>query len=122
MVHYVTKQIPVGFLVTWETCYENNWGRPGEGGGRSLIGVVNGPLKNKKSRQILPKSRNLAQPSNGSRGLRFCVCRSYKCFSIKSLNFSVSVSDFKVSESLGFTMNSPPLLIKEWLATAYQGF
>ena len=39
-------------------------------------GVVNGPLKNEKSRQILSKSRNLAQPTNGSRSLRFCVCRS----------------------------------------------
>ena len=62
--------------------------------------MVNGPLKNKKSaRKILPKSRNLAQPGNGSRSLRFCVCRSHICFSIKSLNFSVSVSDFKVPAS-----------------------
>ena len=53
----------------------------------------NGPLQNEKSQQILPKSRNLAQPSNGSRSLRFCACRSHICFSIKSLNFSVSVSD-----------------------------
>ena len=28
-------------------------------------GVVNGPLKNENSLQILPKSRNLTQPSNG---------------------------------------------------------
>ena len=38
---------------------------------------MKGPLKNKKSQQILPKSRNLAQPSNGSRSLRFCVCQSH---------------------------------------------
>ena len=29
--------------------------------------MVNGPLKNEKSLQILPKSQSLAQPSNGSR-------------------------------------------------------
>ena len=63
------------------------------------LGVVNGPLKNEKSQQIPPKSRNLAQPTNGSRSLRFCVCQSYICFSIKSLNFSVSVSDFKMPVS-----------------------
>ena len=62
----------------------------------SLVGVVNGPLKIEKSLQILPKSQNLAQPSNGSWSLAFCVCRSHICFSIKSLNFSVSVSDFKM--------------------------
>ena len=66
---------------------------------RYVIGVVNGPMKNEKSRQILSKSRNLAQPSNGSRSLRFCICQSYICFSIKSLNFSVSVLDFKMSVS-----------------------
>ena len=60
------------------------------------LGVVNGPLKNEKSQQILPKSRSLAQPSNGSQSLRFCVCWSHICFSIKSLNFSVLVSDFKM--------------------------
>ena len=62
----------------------------------SLLGVVNGPLKNEKSWQNLPKSRNFAQPTNGSRSLRFCVCRSHTCFSIKSLNFFVSVSDFRM--------------------------
>ena len=55
------------------------------------LGVVNGPLKNKKSLQILPKSRNLAQKC-----LRFYVRHSHRCFSIKSLNFSVLVSDCKV--------------------------
>ena len=77
----------------------------------NIIGVVNGPLKSEKSRQnSIPKSRNLAQPTNGSRSLRFCVCRSHICFSIKSLKFSVSaVSDFKmpVSASLGFTIRHP---------------
>ena len=56
---------------------------------------MNGPLKNEKSRQILPKSRNLTQPTNGSRSLRFCVCRPHICLSIKSLHFFVSASDFK---------------------------
>ena len=72
----------------------------------TISGVVNGPLKNEKSRQILPKSRNLAS-------LRFCVCRSHICFSIKSINFSVSVWDFKmpVSASLGARIyHSPPLI------------
>ena len=64
-----------------------------------VLGVVNSPMKNEKSRQILPKSRNLAQPSNGSRSFRFCVSRSHICFSIKSLKFSVSVSDFKIPVS-----------------------
>ena len=54
---------------------------------RASQGMVNGPLKNDKSRQILLKSWNLAQPSNGSRNLRFCVCRSHICFSIKSIDF-----------------------------------
>ena len=42
-------------------------------------------------------------------GVRFCVCWSHIYFSIKSLNFSVSVSDFKmpVSASLGFTIHHP---------------
>ena len=79
----------------------------------NIIGAVNGPLKNEKSRQILPKSQNLAQLTNGSRSLRFCVCRSHICFSIKSLNFSVLVSDFKmpVSASLGFTIRHPLLCV-----------
>ena len=64
-----------------------------------LLGVVNGPLKNEKSRQILPKSRNIAQPPKGSRSLRFCVCQSHICFSIKSLHFFVSGSDFKMPVS-----------------------
>ena len=45
------------------------------------------------------QSQNLTQPANGSRSLRFCICRSHICFSIKSLNFSVSVSDFKMPVS-----------------------
>ena len=49
--------------------------------------------------QILPKSWSLAQPSNGSQSLRYYVCWSHICFSIKSLNFSVSVSDFKMPVS-----------------------
>ena len=60
------------------------------------LGVVNGPLKNETSRQILPKSRNLAQPINGSRSLRFCVCRSHICFSIKSLQVFILDLDFKM--------------------------
>ena len=48
----------------------------------STQGVVTGPPKNEKSRPMLPKSRNLAQPTNGSRSLRFCVCLSHICFSI----------------------------------------
>ena len=55
--------------------------------------------ENKKSRQILPKSRNLAQPTNGSQSLRFCVYRSHICFSIKSLHFFISGSDFKMPVS-----------------------
>ena len=51
------------------------------------------------SRQILSKSRNLAEPTNGSRSLRFCVCQSQICFSIKSLHFFVSGSDFKMPVS-----------------------
>ena len=57
---------------------------------------MNGPLKNEKSRQILPQSQNLAQPTNGSRNLRFCVCQSHICFSIKSLHFFVLDLDFKM--------------------------
>ena len=38
-------------------------------------GLVNGPLKNEKSRQILAKSRNLAQPTNGSQIL--CLSVTY---------------------------------------------
>ena len=56
---------------------------------------MNGPLKNEKSWQILPKSQNLAQPTNGSPSLRFCVGWSHICFSIKSLHFFVLGSDFK---------------------------
>ena len=52
--------------------------------------------ENEKSRQILPKSRNLAQATHGSRSLRFCVCRSHICFSIKLLHFFDSGSDFKM--------------------------
>ena len=57
--------------------------------------MVNGPLKNEESRQGLPNSRNLAKPTNGSRSLRFCVCRSHICFSIKSLHFFVLGSDLR---------------------------
>ena len=46
-----------------------------------ILGVVNGPLINEKSRQILPKSWNLTQPSNGSWSLFsesfLGVCRSH---------------------------------------------
>ena len=65
--------------------------------------------ENEKSRQILPKSRNLAQATHGSRSLRFCVCRSHICFSIKLLHFFDSGSDFKmpVSASLRFTIRHP---------------
>ena len=59
-----------------------------------LLGVVNGPLKIEKSCQILPKSWNLTQPSN-SPGVSDFVSVGI-CFSIKSLNFSVPVSDFKM--------------------------
>ena len=65
----------------------------------AIVGVVNGPLKNEKSQQFLPKSRNLAQPTNGSRSLKFCICRSHICFSIKSINFSISVSDLQMPVS-----------------------
>ena len=46
---------------------------------------------------------------NGSRSLRFCICRTHSCFSIKSLHFLVSGSDFKtqVSVSLGFATRYP---------------
>ena len=64
-----------------------------------LLGVVNDPLKNEKSQQILPKSRNIAQPPKGSRSLRFCICQSHICFSIKSLHFFVLGSDFKMPVS-----------------------
>ena len=78
-----------------------------------VLGVVNGPLKNEKSRQILSKSRNLAQPTNGSRSLRFCVCRSHICFSIKSLVtlFRLGLGFYNaslgISASLGFTIRHP---------------
>ena len=32
---------------------------------RKLSEVVNGPLKSQKSQEILPKSRNIAQPTDG---------------------------------------------------------
>ena len=68
--------------------------------------------KNWESRQILPKSRNLAELSNGSRILRFCVCRSHICFPIKSLHFFISGSDFKMPVSASrrvsdFTIRHP---------------
>ena len=70
--------------------------------------MVSGPLKNKKSLQILLKSWNLAEPSNGSQSLKFCVCWSHICFSIKSLNFSISVSDFKVPVSASQQVSDLP--------------
>ena len=59
--------------------------------------MVNGPLKIGKSRQILPKSRNLAKLSNGSRSLRFCAIGHIYAF--LSSHFSASVSDFKMPVS-----------------------
>ena len=56
-------------------------------------------MKNEKYREIPPKSWNLAQPNNWSRSFRFCACGSHICFSVKSLNFSVSVLDFKMPVS-----------------------
>ena len=44
---------------------------------------MNGPLENEKSQQILPKSRNLTQPTQGSWSLTVCICRSHVCFSMK---------------------------------------
>ena len=69
--------------------------------------MVNGPPKN-ESRQILSKSQNLAEPTNGSRSLRFCVCRSQICFSITSLHFFVSGSDlpFATPKVLGLIIIS----------------
>ena len=67
---------------------------------QSVAKVVNGPPKNKKSRQILPKSRNLAH-GNG-------VCRSHVCFSINSLNSSVSLSDFKMPVSASRRVSDLP--------------
>ena len=64
--------------------------------------------KQKESRQILPKSRSLAQPTNGSRSLRFYVCRSHFRFSIKSLHFFVSVSDFKMPVSASRRVTDSP--------------
>ena len=69
---------------------------------------MNGPLKNGKSRQILPKSRNLAQPTNGSRNLRFCVCWSHICFSIKSLHFFVLDSDVKMPVLMSWQVSDLP--------------
>ena len=62
-----------------------------------MLGVVNGPPK--KSQQILSNSQNLLEFTNGSWSLRFCVCRSHTCFSVKSLHFFVSGSDFKMPVS-----------------------
>ena len=68
--------------------------------------------ENWESRQILPKSQNLAELSNGFRSPRFCVCRSHICFSIKSLHSFVSGSDFKMPVSASrrvsdFTIRHP---------------
>ena len=69
---------------------------------------MNGPLKNDKSRQILPKSRNLAQPTNGSRSLRFCVCWSHICYYIKSQHFYASASNFKMLVSASRRVSDLP--------------
>ena len=69
--------------------------------------MVNGPLKNEKSRQILPKSQNLTEPTNGSWSLRFCVCESHICFSIKS-HFSISGLDFKMPVSASRLVSDLP--------------
>ena len=78
----------------------------------TIQGVVNGPLKSVESRQVLPKSGNLAKPTNGSRSLRFCICRSHICFSIKSLHFFILGLDFKMPVSASqqvsdFTIRHP---------------
>ena len=70
--------------------------------------MANGPLKNEKSRQILPKSRNLTQPTNGSWSLRFCVCQSHIFFSIKSLHFFVSDLDFMTPVSVSRQVSDLP--------------
>ena len=68
--------------------------------------------KMRSLRQILPKSRNLAQPTNGSRSLRFCVCWSHICFFIKSLTFPSRSRILKCqSQRLGESLiyHLPPL-------------
>ena len=57
--------------------------------------VVNGPLKNEKSWQILFKSRNLTQPTNGSQSLRFCVSLTHLLF-YQVATLSILGSDFKM--------------------------
>ena len=68
------------------------------------------------SQQILPKSWNLAQHSNGSQSLSFCVCQSHICFSIKSLNFSVLVSDFKMPVSASQRVLDLPFATSTYVA------
>ena len=79
--------------------------------------MVNGPLKNEKFQQILPKSWKITQLTNGSRSLRFCVCRSNICFSIKSLHFFVLGWDFKMPVSASRRVSDLPFAthsIREW--------
>ena len=64
-----------------------------------ILGVVNGPLKNEKSRKFYP---SLGISHNLLKGLGisdFGVCWPHICFSIKSLHFFVSGSDFKTPVS-----------------------
>ena len=61
-----------------------------------------------ESQQILSKSRNLTEPTNGSRSLRFCACRSHICFSIKTLHFLVLGSDFKMPVSASLRVSDLP--------------
>ena len=62
----------------------------------SIMGVVNGPLKNENLTKLYP---SLGIPQNLLMGLGvsdFVFVSHTMCFSIKSLKFSVSVSDFKM--------------------------
>ena len=74
---------------------------------------MNGPLKNEKSWQILPKSLNLTQPTYGSRSLKICVCQSHIYFFIKSLHF-VSDSDFKMLVSASWRVSDLPFTTPNW--------
>ena len=73
--------------------------------------VVNGPLKNRSlgKFEFCPSLGISAQPTSGSRNLRFCVCRSHICFSIKSLvTLFVSGSDFKMPVSASWRVSDLP--------------
>ena len=78
-----------------------------------VLGVVNGPLKNEKSRQILSKSQNLAQPTNGSRSLRFVSVGHIFAFLSSHYTFSSRAwilmynASLGISASLGFTIHHP---------------